>query len=92
MCLTCGLISRLRLRARLPEEMIRLDRGSVLSFAAGDKVLMKLFIIINRMKLTPSLFADQQGRVSRRDQQVVYDKAVVGRASRQGAQRPRLDR
>ena len=72
--------------------MIRLDRGSVLSFAAGDKVLMKLFIIINRMKLTPSLFADQQGRVSRRDQQVVYDKAVVGRASRQGAQRPRLDR
>ena len=44
---------------RLPEEMVRLDRGLVLSFAAGDKVLMKLFFIIHRMKLRPYLFADQ---------------------------------
>ena len=46
------------------------------------------------MKLRPSLFTDQQGRVSQRAQQVVHDKAVVWRASRQGAQRrlPWLDR
>ena len=70
--------------------MARLDRGLVLSFAGGDKVPMKCFK--ERMKLRPSLFADQQSSVSRRAQQVAHAKAIVGRKSRQCAQRPWLER
>ena len=53
--------------------MAPLERALVVSFAAGDR---EAFIIVNRKNLRPSLFADQQGRVtvSQRAQQVVMTR------------------